>query len=87
MEDAVWLGPKGSGVLERGNDVIHGDKGVTVQMQDTVAQPNGTMRILLPDETRVDSTEHARLTIDEFHTIPQMMLVVLTQSGSWRCTL
>ena len=57
---------KGSGVLERGNDVITGDTGVTVQMQDTAVTANGRMRIDFLDETRVDLTEHARLTIDEF---------------------
>ena len=57
---------KGSGVLERGNNVITGDTGVTVQMQDTAVTANGRMRIDFLDETRVDLTEHARLTIDEF---------------------
>ena len=57
---------KGSGVLERGNDVITGDTGVTVQMQDTAVTANGRMRIDFLDDTRVDLTEHARLTIDEF---------------------
>lgn len=67
LEDAGSIGSiKGSGVLERGNDVITGDKGVTVQMQDTAVTANGTMRIDFFDETRVDLTEHARLTIDEF---------------------
>ena len=57
---------KGSGVLERGKDVIDGGTGVGVQMQDTAVTANGTMRIDFKDETRVDLTEHARLTIDEF---------------------
>lgn len=56
----------GSGVLERGKDVIEGGEGVTVQMQDTAVTANGRMRIDFLDETRVDLTEHARLTIDEF---------------------
>lgn len=65
--DAGSIGSiKGSGVLERGNDVITGDTGVTVQMQDTAVTANGRMRIDFMDETRVDLTEHARLTIDEF---------------------
>lgn len=57
---------KGSGVIERDNDVIDGGNGVEVQMQDTAVTANGTMRIDFKDETRVDLTEHARLTIDEF---------------------
>jgi len=57
---------KGSGVLERGKEVIDGNSGVSVQMQDTAVTANGTMRIDFKDETRVDLTEHARLTIDEF---------------------
>lgn len=57
---------KGSGVLERDNDVIPGDSGTEVQMQDTAVTANGTMRIDFRDDTRVDLTQHARLTIDEF---------------------
>lgn len=57
---------KGSGVLERENDVIPGDSGTEVQMQDTAVTANGTMRIDFMDDTRVDLTQHARLTIDEF---------------------
>ena len=65
--DAGSIGSiKGSGVLERGNEVITGDTGVTVQMQDTAVTARGRMRIDFMDETRVDLTEHARLTIDEF---------------------
>lgn len=57
---------KGSGVIERDNEVIPGNSGVEVQMQDTAVTANGTMRIDFRDETRVDLTQHARLTIDEF---------------------
>lgn len=57
---------KGSGVLERDNDVIPGNSGTEVQMQDTAVTANGTMRIDFRDDTRVDLTQHARLTIDEF---------------------
>ena len=65
--DAGSIGSvNGSGVLERGNEVITGDSGVSVQMQDTAVTANGRMRIDFLDETRVDLTEHARLTIDEF---------------------
>lgn len=57
---------KGSGVLERGRDVITGTTGVGVQMQDTAVTARGTMRIDFVDNTRVDITEHSRLLIDEF---------------------
>ncbi len=65
--DAGSIGSmNGSGAIERGNDVIEGNNGVSVQMQDTAVTANGRMRIDFKDETRVDLTEHARLTIDEF---------------------
>jgi hypothetical protein len=58
---------KGSGVLERGsNVVIEGDVGVGVQSMDTAVTANGTMRIDFIDETRVDLTQQSRLVIDEF---------------------
>jgi hypothetical protein len=57
---------KGSGVLERRNDVITGGAGVSVQSMDTAVTANGKMRIDFIDETRVDLTEHSRLLIDEF---------------------
>ena len=58
---------KGSGVLERGKDVvIEGEAGVGVQSMDTAVTANGTMRIDFIDETRVDITEQSRLVIDEF---------------------
>ena len=57
---------KGSGVLERNNEVIEGNKGVSVQSMDTAVTANGRMRIDFVDETRVDLTEHSRLLIDEF---------------------
>lgn len=57
---------KGSGVLERGSDVIEGGTGVGVQTMDTAVTARGTMRIDFIDETRVDITEHSRLVIDEF---------------------
>ena len=57
---------KGSGVLERGKDVIEGTTGVGVQSLDTAVTAQGRMRIDFVDETRVDITEHSRLLIDEF---------------------
>jgi hypothetical protein len=57
---------RGSGVLERGNDVVVGDKGIGVQSLDTAVTARGTMQIDFIDDTRVDLTEHSRLLIDEF---------------------
>ena len=57
---------KGSGVLERDNEVIEGNTGVGVQSMDTAVTANGRMRIDFKDDTRVDLTEHSRLLIDEF---------------------
>jgi len=54
---------KGSGAIERGKDVIEGTSGVGIEMNDTAVTANGRMRIDFKDETRVDLTEHARLTI------------------------
>ena len=57
----------GSGVLERGKDiVIEGNAGVGVQSMDEAVTANGTMRIDFVDETRVELTEQSRLVIDEF---------------------
>jgi hypothetical protein len=57
---------KGSGVLERGKDVIDGNTGVTVQSMDTAVTVKGSMRIDFIDDTRVDITDHSRLLIDDF---------------------
>lgn len=56
----------GSGAIERGRDTIPGGDGVSIEMQDTAVTAKGTMRLDFMDDTRVDLTEHARLTIDEF---------------------
>lgn len=57
---------KGSGVIERDNEVIEGNTGVGVESMDTAVTANGRMRIDFKDDTRVDLTEHSRLLIDEF---------------------
>ena len=58
---------KGSGVLERGKDiVIDGNVGVAVRSMDEAVTANGTMRINFIDDTRVELTEQSRLVIDEF---------------------
>lgn len=65
--DAGEIGKiRGSGVLERGGDVLEGSTGVSVQSMDTAVTAKGQMQIDFIDETRVDITEHSRLLIDEF---------------------
>ena len=65
--DAGSIGEiKGSGVLERGKEVIEGTTGTGVQTMDTAVTARGRMRIDFVDQTRVDITEHSRLLIDEF---------------------
>lgn len=65
--DAGAIGKiRGSGVLERNNEVIDGDTGVGVMSIDTAVTARGQMQIDFIDETRVDITEHSRLLIDEF---------------------
>ena len=66
-DDAGQIGKiKGSGVIERGMDVVVGAKDVAVQSMDTAVTARGTMQIDFIDDTRVDLTEHSRLLIDEF---------------------
>ena len=62
---------RGSGVLERGKDVVDGVTGVGVQSMDTAVTARGQMQINFVDETRVDLTEHTRLLIDEFVYDPE----------------
>jgi len=65
--DAGAIGKiRGSGVLERNNEVIDGDTGVGVMSMDTAVTARGQMQIDFIDDTRVDITEHSRLLIDEF---------------------
>lgn len=71
-QDAGAIGSiKGSGVLERGGDVIEGDTGVGVMSMDTAVTARGRMQINFVDDTRVDITEHSRLLIDEFVYDPE----------------
>lgn len=66
-DDAGEIGKfSGSGVLERGREIIDGGKGIGVQPMDTAVTAKGRMRIDFIDDTRVDITEHARLVIDDF---------------------
>ena len=65
--DAGAIGKiRGSGVLERNNEVIDGDTGVGVMSMDTAVTARGQMQIDFIDDTRVAITEHSRLLIDEF---------------------
>lgn len=65
--DAGAIGKiRGSGVLERNNEVIDGTEGAGVMSMDTAVTARGQMQIDFIDETRVDITEHSRLLIDEF---------------------
>ena len=74
---------KGSGVLERGKDiVIDGDVGVAVQSMDEAVTANGTMRINFIDDTRVELTEQSRLVIDEFVYDPSRDLGSLSMKAS-----
>jgi hypothetical protein len=67
IDDAGEIGKfSGSGVLERGREIIDGGKGIGVQPMDTAVTAKGRMRIDFIDDTRVDITEHARLVIDDF---------------------
>jgi len=74
---------KGSGVLERGKDVIiEGEAGIAVRSMDTAVTANGTMRINFIDDTRVDITEQSRLVIDEFVYDPSNDLGSLSMKAS-----
>ena len=74
---------KGSGVLERGKDVvIDGNVGVAVQSMDEAVTANGTMRINFIDDTRVELTEQSRLVIDEFVYDPSQDLGSLSMKAS-----
>jgi hypothetical protein len=74
---------KGSGVLERGKDiVIDGNVGVAVRSMDEAVTANGTMRINFIDDTRVELTEQSRLVIDEFVYDPSQDLGSLSMKAS-----
>lgn len=74
---------KGSGVLERGKDiVIDGNIGVAVRSMDEAVTANGTMRINFIDDTRVELTEQSRLVIDEFIYDPSQDLGSLSMKAS-----
>ena len=57
---------QGSGVIKREEQVIEGETGSPLQMQDTIATAQGKMNLHFEDDTRVDVTAHSRMVIDEF---------------------
>lgn len=57
---------KGSSILERENTKLDGEIGLGLEMNDRIITGKGSMRMDFIDDTRVDVTEHSRMTIDEF---------------------
>ena len=57
---------KGSSVIERESTKYDGEIGLGLEMNDRIITGKGSMRMDFIDDTRVDVTEHSRMTIDEF---------------------
>ena len=57
---------KGSSVVEREQLKYDGEVGLNLEMNDKIITGKGSMRMDFIDDTRVDVTEHSRMTIDEF---------------------
>ena len=57
---------KGSSVVERESEKYDGEVGLDLEMNDRIITGKGSMRMDFVDDTRVDVTEHSRMTIDEF---------------------
>jgi len=57
---------KGSSVVEREQLKYDGEVGLGLEMNDRIITGKGSLRMDFVDETRVDVTEHSRMTIDEF---------------------
>lgn len=57
---------KGSSVVERESTKYNGEVGLDLEMNDRIITGKGSMRMDFVDDTRVDVTEHSRMTIDEF---------------------
>jgi len=57
---------KGSSVVERESEKYDGEVGLDLEMNDKIITGKGSMRMDFVDDTRVDVTEHSRMTIDEF---------------------
>ncbi len=57
---------KGSSTIERKDDKYTGETGLGLEMRDRIITGKGSLRMDFVDDTRVDVTEHSRMTIDEF---------------------
>jgi hypothetical protein len=56
----------GESIVKRDNEKFAGSTGLDLEMYDDVITDNGKVRLDFVDDTRVDVTEHSRMTIDEF---------------------
>ena len=56
----------GNSTIKRDSKKFDGQVGLALQMQDNVITNKGKLRLDFIDDTRVDVTEHSRMTIDEF---------------------
>tara|TARA_B100000214_G_C23966002_1_gene627729 strand:- start:883 stop:1986 length:1104 start_codon:yes stop_codon:yes gene_type:complete len=56
----------GSSTIKRDAEKFNGQVGLDLQMQDNIITAKGKLRLDFIDDTRVDVTEHSRMTIDEF---------------------
>ena len=57
---------KGSSTIQREAEKYTGEVGLGLEMDDTIITGKGSLRMDFIDDTRVDVTEHSRMTIDEF---------------------
>ena len=57
---------KGSSTIQREAEKYSGEVGLGLEMNDKVVTGKGALRMDFIDDTRVDVTEHSRMTIDEF---------------------
>jgi hypothetical protein len=57
---------KGSSTITREEDTYNGQVGLDLLMNDRITTGKGSLRMDFVDDTRVDVTEHSRMTIDEF---------------------
>jgi len=57
---------KGSSTIQREAEKYNGEVGLGLEMNDKVVTGKGSLRMDFLDDTRVDVTEHSRMTIDEF---------------------
>jgi hypothetical protein len=57
---------KGSSTIQREAEKYTGEVGLGLEMNDRIVTGKGSMRMDFIDDTRVDVTEHSRMTIDEF---------------------